>query len=201
MIVRSIGSGMASGRAAARRRRRAVRRTENDMPMRVVLFGSLGLLVLLAVFLMTEVGLVSGRRRGAAGRAVRLPVRHRVVPADRRDRLVVQPDLRHDDGHADADLPDLPGPGHGPVRATALLALSIAAVVCIAASNGGTTAQSLKTGFLVGGTPKAMQYAILIGALVSALVIGGTLLVFNEAGTVYSSDPQYLPQRPDRSSP
>src|SRR5262249_62030380 len=74
-----------------------------------------------------------------------------------------------------------------------LLALSVAAVVCIAASNGGTTAQALKTGFLVGGTPKAMQYAILVGALVSALVIGGTLLAFNAAGTVYSADPQYLP--------
>src|SRR5262249_4912084 len=36
-------------------------------------------------------------------------------------------------------------------------------------------------------------YAILVGALVSALVIGGTLLLFNQAGTVYSSDPQYLP--------
>jgi uncharacterized oligopeptide transporter (OPT) family protein len=74
-----------------------------------------------------------------------------------------------------------------------LLALSIAAVVCIASSNGGTTAQSLKTGFLVGGTPKAMQYAILIGALISALVIGGTLLVFNSAGTVYSSKAENVP--------
>src|SRR5947199_2518448 len=77
-----------------------------------------------------------------------------------------------------------------------VLALSVAAVVCIAASNGGTTAQSLKTGFLVGGTPKAMQYAILVGALISALVIGATLLAFNAAGTVYSDDPQYLPKDP-----
>jgi uncharacterized oligopeptide transporter (OPT) family protein len=74
-----------------------------------------------------------------------------------------------------------------------LLALSIAAVVCIASSNGGTTAQSLKTGFLVGGTPKAMQYAILVGALVSALVIGGLLLLFNDAGTIYSSKPANVP--------
>src|SRR5262249_25072587 len=81
-----------------------------------------------------------------------------------------------------------------------LLALSVAAVVCIASSNGGTTAQSLKTGFLVGGTPKAMQYAILIGALVSALVIGGTLLAFNNAGTVFSDDPEYLPKGPDKKS-
>ena len=48
-------------------------------------------------------------------------------------------------------------------------ALSIGAIVCIAASNGGTTSQDLKTGFLVGSTPRNQQIAILIGALVSAL--------------------------------
>ena len=53
-----------------------------------------------------------------------------------------------------------------------LIALSIAAIVCIAASNGGTTSQDLKTGFLVGATPKFQQYAILVGSISSALVIG-----------------------------
>ena len=74
-----------------------------------------------------------------------------------------------------------------------VLALSIAAVVCVASSNGGTTAQSLKTGFLVGGTPRLNQWTILIGAITSALVIGGTLLAFNAAGTVYSEKPENLP--------
>src|SRR4029078_10997377 len=68
-----------------------------------------------------------------------------------------------------------------------VIALSIGGVVCIAASNGGTTSQDLKTGYLVGGTPYLQQYAILIGALTSALVIGFTLLLFNQAGTVYST--------------
>ncbi|HNV71829.1 MAG TPA: OPT/YSL family transporter, partial [Candidatus Ozemobacteraceae bacterium] len=66
-----------------------------------------------------------------------------------------------------------------------LTALSIAAVVCIAASNGGTCSQDLKTGFLVGATPKWQQISILIGALTSAVVIGGTLLALNSASTVY----------------
>lgn len=79
-------------------------------------------------------------------------------------------------------------------KADTLTALSIAAVVCIAASNGGTTAQDLKTGFLVGATPKAQQIAIFVGALTSAVVIGGTLLLLNSAGTVYSRNPAYLPQ-------
>ncbi len=64
-------------------------------------------------------------------------------------------------------------------------ALSVGAIVCIAASNGGTTSQDLKTGFLVGATPKLQQQSILIGALASALVLGPILLRLNEAATVY----------------
>ncbi len=64
-------------------------------------------------------------------------------------------------------------------------ALSVGAIVCIAASNGGTTSQDLKTGFLVGGTPRLQQIAILFGALASALILGPILLVLNDAGTVY----------------
>jgi uncharacterized oligopeptide transporter (OPT) family protein len=65
-------------------------------------------------------------------------------------------------------------------------ALSIAAVVCIAASNGGTTSQDLKTGFLVGATPKHQQTSLLIGVLTSAVVIGYTLNFLNDSSTVYS---------------
>jgi putative OPT family oligopeptide transporter len=64
-------------------------------------------------------------------------------------------------------------------------ALSVGAIVCIAASNGGTTSQDLKTGFLVGSTPRHQQTAILIGALASALVLGPILLKLNSASTVY----------------
>ena len=65
-------------------------------------------------------------------------------------------------------------------------ALSIGAIVCIAASNGGTTSQDLKTGFLVGATPKAQQVAILVGALASALILGPILIRLNDNGTVYA---------------
>ncbi len=73
-----------------------------------------------------------------------------------------------------------------------IAALSVAAVVCVAASNGGTTSQDLKTGFLVGGTPRAQQISLLIGALTSAVVIGYTLNLLNSASTVYTK--QNLPQ-------
>src|SRR5215212_7572675 len=64
-------------------------------------------------------------------------------------------------------------------------ALSIGGIVCIAASNGGTTSQDLKTGFLVGATPKYQQIAILVGALTSAVILGPILLKLNDSGTVY----------------
>ncbi|HEX8096818.1 MAG TPA: OPT/YSL family transporter, partial [Pyrinomonadaceae bacterium] len=64
-------------------------------------------------------------------------------------------------------------------------ALSIGGIVCIAASNGGTTSQDLKTGFLVGATPSYQQIAILVGALSSALVLGYILLWLNQSSTVY----------------
>jgi putative OPT family oligopeptide transporter len=64
-------------------------------------------------------------------------------------------------------------------------ALSVGAIVCIAASNGGTTSQDLKTGYLVGATPRLQQVAILVGALASACVLGPILLVLNDSATVY----------------
>src|SRR5262245_16403726 len=64
-------------------------------------------------------------------------------------------------------------------------ALSIGGIVCIASSNGGTTSQDLKTGFLVGATPSSQQIAILVGAFASALILGPILLILNDAGTIY----------------
>jgi len=64
-------------------------------------------------------------------------------------------------------------------------ALSVGAIVCIASSNGGTTSQDLKTGFLVGSTPRRQQIAIIVGALISAIALGPILLKLNDSATVY----------------
>ena len=72
-------------------------------------------------------------------------------------------------------------------------ALSVGAIVCIAASNAGTTSQDLKTGFLLGATPRLQQYAILCGAFASALVLGPILLKLNDAATVYVPAAQVAP--------
>ncbi len=68
-------------------------------------------------------------------------------------------------------------------------ALSVGGIVCIASSNGGSTSQDLKTGFLVGATPRAQQIAILVGSLASAIALGPILLSLNQAATVYVPQP------------
>jgi putative OPT family oligopeptide transporter len=64
-------------------------------------------------------------------------------------------------------------------------ALSVGGIVCTAASNAGSTSQDLKTGFLLGATPRYQQIAILIGAAASALLLGPILLGLNNTATVY----------------
>ena len=62
-------------------------------------------------------------------------------------------------------------------------AISIAGVIAVAAGNAGATSQDLKTGFLVGATPKRQQIAIMVGAVTSALAIGWTLTLLNTTYT------------------
>lgn len=52
------------------------------------------------------------------------------------------------------------------------MALVVGAMICIAAANGGGTSQDLKTGYIVGATPKYQQLALFIGAIVSSIAIG-----------------------------
>jgi len=62
-----------------------------------------------------------------------------------------------------------------------VIALTVGAIVCVAAANAGNTSQDLKTGYLVGATPKYQQIALLVGVLTSSLVIGWTLDFLNRA--------------------
>jgi putative OPT family oligopeptide transporter len=62
-------------------------------------------------------------------------------------------------------------------------ALSVGGIVCIAAAVGGATSQSLKSGFIVGATPRSAEVAMIVGALTSVLVVGFTLILLNRAYT------------------
>ncbi|GGH77486.1 OPT family oligopeptide transporter [Filimonas zeae] len=59
------------------------------------------------------------------------------------------------------------------------LALVVGGMICIAAANAGATSQDLKTGYIVGATPKYQQIALFAGAIVSSLAIGATVKILD----------------------
>lgn len=63
------------------------------------------------------------------------------------------------------------------------MALVVGSMICIAAANAGATSQDLKTGYLVGATPKHQQIALFIGAVVSSIVIGLTISILDKPTT------------------
>jgi len=70
------------------------------------------------------------------------------------------------------------------------LAITVGGAVCIAASNSGDTSQDLKTGYLIGATPRLQQIALMIGVCVSTLIIGVTLTAMNTAFQEFRAAPQ-----------
>jgi uncharacterized oligopeptide transporter (OPT) family protein len=70
------------------------------------------------------------------------------------------------------------------------LAITIGGVVCIAAANAGDTSQDLKTGYIVGSTPRLQQIALMIGVVVSTVAIGLTLIMMNSALQEFHAAPQ-----------
>lgn len=72
-------------------------------------------------------------------------------------------------------------------------AIAIGSIICIVAAMAGDTSQDLKTGYILGATPKKQQIGELIGTLISAVTIGGVLMLLDRAwgfGTEELSAPQ-----------
>ena len=72
-------------------------------------------------------------------------------------------------------------------------AIAVGSVICIIAAMAGDTSQDLKTGYILGATPKKQQIGELIGAVVSAVTIGGVLVLLDSAwgfGTTELAAPQ-----------
>lgn len=182
-IIHSIGSGL-SDLAGGSGKASSARRTDRDISMRAVIVGCLGLIV--AIILAPMLGLYLN----VLGAVLILAFGFLFVTVSAR---------------LTGEIGSSSNPISGMTVATLLLtclifvaigwtgehyrltALSIAAIVCISCSNGGTVAQCLKTGYIVGATPRHQQQGILVGALTSALVIGGTLLLLNDSATIYST--------------
>ena len=70
------------------------------------------------------------------------------------------------------------------------LAITIGGVVCIASAEAGDTSQDLKTGYLIGATPRNQRFAFLIGIVVSTVAIGFTLNAMNEYLQEFHAAPQ-----------
>jgi hypothetical protein len=171
-IVVAFRRGLGSiGVAAAQQKR-----TEQDMPMKFVLFGSLGLAIAIAAAPMLEVSAVSAVLIVLFGFFF-VTVSSRIC------------------GEIGSSSNPISGMTVATLLITCLLfvavgwtgvhykamALTTAALVCVAASTGGTISQDLKAGFLVGGTPHRQQKAILVGVVTSAIFIGATLLYLNKS--------------------
>jgi len=191
LIFASIVSGLRDLRASQLVGQEATRRTERDLSMYVVLFGSLGLVVVL--MLIPSLGLGLGLQ-GLLGAVMILLFGFLFVTVSSRLTGEIGSSSNPISGMTIATLLltclifVLVGRTVATDKNILLTALMVAAVVCIASSNGGTTSQDLKTGFLVGATPRNQQWAILVGALTSALVIGVTMLALNAAGTWYTKE-------------
>ena len=71
--------------------------------------------------------------------------------------------------------------------------IAIGSVICIIAAIAGDTSQDLKTGYILGATPKKQQIGELLGAVIAALTIGGVLVLLDSAwgfGTTELAAPQ-----------
>ena len=186
MIWRSLAAGLSGvGKGS---QADAARRTEQDIPMKWVVLGCLGLIAvitaaaplhmnLLGALLILVFGFlfstVSSRLTGEIG-STSNPTSGMAVATLLFTCLIFL----------------LIGWTGGQYYVTAL---SVGAIVCIASANAGTVSQDLKTGFLVGSTPRLQQYAMLVGSLASALLLGPILLQLNNASTVYLPAAQVAP--------
>ena len=186
LIIGSVVGGLRDLRASRGGNASGAVRTEHDMPITVVIYGSLALVLILAAVPQLGLGL---NPFGLLGAGLILLFGFLFVTVS--SRLT-------------GEVGSSSNPISGMTIATILLvcliffilgktgpdamltALTVAAVVCMASSMGGTTSHDLMTGYLVGATPSKQQWAILIGSVLSALVIGFTMLKLNDAGTHYT---------------
>ncbi len=154
----------------------SAKRTEKDLDMRIVLSGIVVIIVL--IWLLPQVpvslpgailvavlgflfGAVSSRMVGLVG-ASNNPISGMTIAT-----LLA----------ATAILKALGNTGIGGMMG----AIAIGSIVCIIAGISGDTSQDLKTGFLVGATPLRQQIGEIVGVIVSALTIGGSLILLNSA--------------------
>jgi len=183
-IVSALTSGFAKMGKSKTAVVEEVSRTERDLPMSVVLGGSVLLVALMFAFLQFKP--VPGAQVGWAANiaASLLVVVFGFLFVTVSARIV---------GIVGSSASPVSGMTIATLMATAAiflvkgwtapafgaLAITIGGVVCVAASNAGDTSQDLKTGYLIGATPWKQQFALMVGVIVSVFAIGPTLTAMN----------------------
>jgi putative OPT family oligopeptide transporter len=184
-IVSALSAGFA--KMGLKRDENSVRplRTENDIPMTVVIGGSLVLILLMFLFLQFKPvpGAQVGWLANLAASLLVVVFGFLFVTVSARIVGIVGSSASPVSGMTIATLMAVAAiflvkgwtaPAFG------ALAITIGGMVCIAASNAGDTSQDLKTGFLIGATPWKQQVAVMVGVIVSVFSIGVTLNAMNK---------------------
>lgn len=159
-------------------------RTQRDIPMSVVVGGSLALVVLMWIFLTFKPvpGAQTGMLANLAAALLIVVFGFLFVTVSSRIVGLIGSSANPISGMTIATLmataavflvKGWTAPAYG------ALAITVGGVVCIASANAGDTSQDLKTGFLVGGTPWKQQVALMIGVCVSTFAVGITLNAMN----------------------
>ncbi len=157
----------------------AVKRTERDLNIKVVGFGSLALIILMAVLPQ-----VPGDSIGSKLLLGLLVVIFGAFFVTVSSRIV---------GLIGSSNNPISGMTIATLMGTCLIfiavgwtgkvfepmALVVGGMICIAAANAGATSQDLKTGYIVGATPKNQQLALFVGAVVSSIAIGATIKILD----------------------
>lgn len=164
-----------------------VARTDRDLNIKVVLFGSLGL-----ILIMSMLSIIPGENIGSRLLLGLLVIIFGAFFVTVSSRIV---------GLIGSSNNPISGMTIATVMATCLvfigvgwsgeayepMALVVGGMICVAAANAGATSQDLKTGFLVGATPKYQQLALFIGAIVSSIVIGWTVKILDTPSTALAA--------------
>lgn len=193
-IVGALTSGFSKMRKSESGKAKAVR-TEDDLPMSVVVGGSIALVAIMFFFLQFKPvpGTFVGAWANLAASLLVIVFGFLFVTVSSRIVGLIGSSASPVSGMTIATLMATSAiflvkgwttPAYG------ALAITIGGAVCIAASNSGDTSQDLKTGYLIGATPRLQQIALMIGVCVSTVVIGFTLSAMNTAFQEFRSAPQ-----------
>jgi putative OPT family oligopeptide transporter len=193
--IRQIGTNKSSNKDEAPT---TLSRTEHDLPMSVVLGGSVLLIFLMVAFLQfhpvpgAQVGLLAN----IAAAILVVIFGFLFVTVSARIVGIVGSSASPVSGMTIATLmattaiflvKGWTAPAFG------ALAITIGGIVCIAASNAGDTSQDLKTGYLIGATPWKQQLAVMAGVIISVFSIGATLNAMNTGLESFERMPTPIP--------